>query len=47
VDSNGGELLVRETPGGGLTVVMSFAAPADQPAGRGGPAADNAQEAGA
>ncbi|MFH5877259.1 sensor histidine kinase [Arthrobacter sp. NA-172] len=47
VESNGGELLIRETPGSGLTVVMSFAAPADQPAGRGRPAADDAQEAGA
>jgi signal transduction histidine kinase len=47
VDSNGGELLIRETPGGGLTVVMSFAAPADQPAGRGGTAADDARGPGA
>lgn len=34
VESNGGELLIRDTPGGGLTVEMSFAAPADQEAGR-------------
>jgi len=33
VESNGGELLLRETPGGGLTVVMSFAAPAPEEAG--------------
>jgi signal transduction histidine kinase len=34
VDSNGGELLVRETPGGGLTIEMSFAAPSNEGANR-------------
>jgi signal transduction histidine kinase len=34
VESNGGELLIRDTPGGGLTVEMSFTAPADEEAGR-------------
>lgn len=33
VENNGGELLVRKTPGGGLTVVMSFPAPTDGEAG--------------
>jgi signal transduction histidine kinase len=46
VDSSGGELLIRETPGGGLTVVMSFAAPAEQNTDRGGTADEDAQEAG-
>ncbi|MEN8585291.1 HAMP domain-containing sensor histidine kinase [Burkholderia sp. RS01] len=34
VESNGGELLIRDTPGGGLTVQLSFATPADGEAGR-------------
>ncbi|MFF1253898.1 sensor histidine kinase [Pseudarthrobacter sp. NPDC058329] len=34
VESNGGELVIRETPGGGLTFVMSFAAPAGEEARR-------------
>ncbi|MDP9693861.1 UNVERIFIED_ORG: signal transduction histidine kinase [Arthrobacter globiformis] len=33
VESNGGELVIRETPGGGLTVVMSFGSPGHKEAG--------------
>ena len=34
VESSGGKLVIRETAGGGLTSAMSFAAPADEEAGR-------------